>query len=437
MKRLLYITPYFPPQTRVGALRPLKFVRHLRQHGWEPIVLCDLSASDRVDWRLPAALPEGLTVLWDYSSRSRAAHAKLSARKSERAEPAAPETKRGGPRWYDRLPSWLNEPELVPLGEHAFDMPHALKRSREALRQHGCEAIVVNIDPHAAALVGARLAEETGVPLLLDLRDPWALCELRRPRRPAPIRKLVDALERYAVTRASAIVLNTETACRDYRQHYADLDPERFLTIRNSSDPTLFARDKQVSFDRKTLLFLGDLRRFVEGDILLELLAELGRRGLKAADLQLVVTGSCPDATLEYAQKLGVEDMLQVSPRVSYLDASATLEAADVLVVLGNRTRQRIPAKFYDSAKSSRPLLVIGECEELSELLRQRDGSRTFGFGEISAMADYVADLLKDGRPPAVKTGSDSWSAEIATARLAHTLDRVTGGGDSVVTNRQ
>ncbi|MFT5993917.1 MAG: hypothetical protein ACI82G_002922, partial [Bradymonadia bacterium] len=36
---LLYITPYFPPATKVGALRPLKFVRHLGAHGWRVVVL--------------------------------------------------------------------------------------------------------------------------------------------------------------------------------------------------------------------------------------------------------------------------------------------------------------------------------------------------------------------------------------------------------------
>jgi hypothetical protein len=430
MKRLLYITPYFPPQTRVGALRPLKFVRYLRRHGWEPIVLCDLSKKDRVDWRLSAALPDGLTVIWDYSSRTCAAHAALIKQKETQtpsSEPApGPATKQRRSRWYDRLPAWLNEPELVPLGEHSVDMPHALTRARKALEQHGCDAILVNIDPHAAALVGARLAEETGVPLVLDLRDPWAPCELRRPRRPAPIRKLVDALERYAVSRAKAVILNTETACRDYRRHYSDLDPSLFSTIRNSSDPALFENGANRGFDRKTLLFLGDLRRFVEGDVLLELLAELKRRGFEATELQLVVTGTCPDATFSRARELGVDDMLRIGPRVSYPAASAALEAADVLVILGNRTKQRIPAKFYDCARSSRPLLVIGECEELSELLYERDQSRTFGFSEFVPMADYVAKLVKDGRPPGVTPKADSWSTETATQRLAQTLDHVT-----------
>ena len=84
----------------------------------------------------------------------------------------------------------------APLGEHALDLPHALRAARTLLREHRPDVILVNADPFAATLLGARLARESGVPLILDLRDPWALCELRRPMRPA-ISRMSDG--RYAM----------------------------------------------------------------------------------------------------------------------------------------------------------------------------------------------------------------------------------------------
>ena len=38
MKRLLIITYYWPPSGGSGVQRWLKFVKYLRQSGWEPVI---------------------------------------------------------------------------------------------------------------------------------------------------------------------------------------------------------------------------------------------------------------------------------------------------------------------------------------------------------------------------------------------------------------
>ena len=77
MRRLLYISPLFPPHTRVGALRPLKFVRHLPANGWIPTVLCDLQAKDPVNWDLVQTIPAEVEVVRDYGPRARRLERKL------------------------------------------------------------------------------------------------------------------------------------------------------------------------------------------------------------------------------------------------------------------------------------------------------------------------------------------------------------------------
>src|SRR5262245_42563463 len=39
MKRILLIAYHFPPDSAVGALRPLKFAKYLPAYGWEPYIL--------------------------------------------------------------------------------------------------------------------------------------------------------------------------------------------------------------------------------------------------------------------------------------------------------------------------------------------------------------------------------------------------------------
>src|SRR5688572_12017554 len=186
MRSFLYLSPYFPPDTRVGALRPLKFVRHLPALGLRPVVLADAPQGTR-DERLLSAIPSEVVVVHDYGPRTR-----------KRWRGRAPRAAAPWPGAFDlslakRLRRPFEQPELVPLGPHALDIPHALRAARKLLGAHRCEAILVNADPFASAVVGALLSRLTGVPLVVDFRDPWALCTLRRPLRRPWVARSVDA----------------------------------------------------------------------------------------------------------------------------------------------------------------------------------------------------------------------------------------------------
>ena len=49
----------------------------------------------------------------------------------------------------------------------------------EMVEQYKPEAIVVTMSPFTAAAAGVELKKRTGLPLVFDLRDPWALDETR------------------------------------------------------------------------------------------------------------------------------------------------------------------------------------------------------------------------------------------------------------------
>lgn len=430
MRQFLYITPFFPPQNQVGALRPLKFARHLPQHGWQPIILCDAQPGVGDDAGLGDLLPAGVVVVRDYSPRAQLAGLRRTPKPTGAATAFG---NRPRPRtWTERtLPSWLANPELLPLGEHGLDIPYALWSARRTLRRHpGCEAIVVNADPYAACVVGAELKRQTGLPLVLDLRDPWAPCQLRRPRRPPPVRWIEDRLERACVEAADKVILNTYNTMHDYRAHYSDIAAQRFTCIRNHFDAELVRHGSHPGFDRYTLLFLGRFERFNKADVLLQILAELKRRGVSGDQLQLVVTGDFPDPAWTMAKGLGVADFVYLHAYVPYREIGPILDAADMLVALvGPGVTQRINAKLYDYLGAKRPILAISDNPEIAEMVHAARAGETFGHEEISAIADHVQREMKRGRQRDVPRRQAGLSSEEATGELAAVLHAVTGKG--------
>ncbi len=404
MRKFLYLSPYFPPMRRVGALRPLKYARHLPRFGWSPVVLCDLWPGAPVDMRLLSAVPESTVVVRNYTP---------GAERAMRSLPwSAPR-----PWWERALSRLLNNPQHLLIGS-------SVRAALDVLAAHPCEAIVVNADPFEALLVGARVARRSGLPLVLDLRDPWSVCELRRKARLAPFRWLVDRLERGAVETASAVVLNTEMALADYRAHYPDLPPDRFSMIRNHFDAELIGGGVVPEFERRTLLFLGNLRPFVEGDPLLHMLAELAARGWSDS-LQLVITGECPESVWRKARALGVQSMVVKRDFVPYQETGTTMRGADVLVFFGYRTQQRIPAKFYEYLSSSRPILALADHDELARLLAQVPNARMVGLDEPGRAADALEALLSRTWPALEPAALSEFTSQTASGRLAGILDRL------------
>jgi len=442
VRRFLYLSPFFPPMTRVGALRPLKFARHLPAFGWAPVVLCDLRAGDSVDRRLGEAVPNSTIVVRDYSRQTIPASDRATS-PTQPSPVASPRPRTPAQRRADKPGRRrLSAEDINPLGAHAFGIAHALRAARACLRAHpSCEAIVVNADPYAAMIVGTKLAAETGLPLIHDLRDPWSCCELRRGLRPAIQRAVVDRVERRAVEAAAAVILNTETALRDYRRHYSDLDPGRFTCIRNHADAALIAAARPESkstpvaapFTPFAVLFMGNFRRFVEGAAILEALALLRAEGLGADQLRLVITGAVPEALWAQAEALGVADMIGDHPFVPYVEVGPLMARAQLLLSFSHPTAQRIPAKIYDYLASDRPLLVIAENPELRDLLERAGGASVHPHADVQGIAATIAAAHADHAralelDPALSTRPAADRA-VRGSRRALGLDSITASG--------
>lgn len=422
-RTLLYITPYFSPATKVGALRPLKFVRHLAEHGWRAVVLADLRPTDATHAALWDAVPSDVDVHFRYSA---GAGAQLERALRNTGPAPAP---KAAPKRKIEAPSWLQwSPEYVPLGEHGPRIPGALRAARELAKRTAFDAVLVNADPYAAMLVGARIAAELGVPVVHDLRDPWSVCDLRRPRRPALQRRLVDRLERSAIEASACTILNTETTLAAYRAHYADLPADRFACIRNHGDASLVegapraVRDPAAPF---TILFLGNFRRFLQGDALLGGLAALRDAGFGPDAVRFAVTGHVTDEAREHAARLGVAAYLEARPFVPYVEIGAAMDAADLLIA-NIPSRMRVPAKLYDYALSRRPILALGDADhtELRSLVDRLPGARFAASTDSTAVATAMRAAVDDGKAVSIDRSETGLDSATATAKLATILNR-------------
>ena len=180
------IAPYFPPMGVVGAKRALHLVRNLPAFGWDAVVLAADPTRDNQDASLADALPSSVTVSYRYGAPFRRARGAAAGQGRPR-----PREKRVTLRGRDLPLVWPFDPYLV-------DAPWAGREALRLVREHDARAVHVCADPFSAFFVGMAVRRRTGLPLVLDLRDPWSLHPGRAAMRPWATRAVIDWCERAA-----------------------------------------------------------------------------------------------------------------------------------------------------------------------------------------------------------------------------------------------
>ncbi len=332
----------FPPfAMSSGVQRTLRFVQHLPEHGWQPIVL---SAHPR------AYAATSADLLKDVPPDTRVERAfALDAARHLAIAGRYPAVFARPDRWR----SWA-------LGA----VPAGLRLIRE-LRPD----VIWSTYPIATAhLVAHRLHELTGIPLVADFRDPMA--QEGYPADPKTRQAFVDIEEKLSRT-ASKLVFVTPSAHAMYRARFRALPEDRFAIIENGFDEAAFAmaerglRPAALTPGCATLLHSGIVYPSERDPT--ALFAALSRLRIagRVSPTNLRVRFRAPvhdDLLKQLATQSQTTDLVEILPAVPYRDALAEMLQADGLMVMqGANCNEQIPAKLYEYLRARRPVLGLAD----------------------------------------------------------------------------
>ena len=457
-----------------GTFRTLRLVKFLPEHGWRPVVvavdratipsyvLCDEAllahvAPETPVIRAPVLRPYDTAVQWVKSGWYRAVHAPpFDSEPPQDPGPSPPGTGSAGiaagkPAILDRAAAdgqSSNRPRLRGLAlrsqrwrnacwsrfervrDRLFYTPDtevgwfrpAVAAGMLAIKQYRPAVIYVSAPPHSAHRVGVELKRRTGLPLVLDLRDPWARLPWQSDESDSSLRRLIQHLESDCVRAADRVILNTEHALHDFRAYYRDLPRERFLTISNGYDPevlTQVAHVRKADSDRQPKTAGGceiartdpasltrtirlchaggvygkrDLRPFLHAiaranDLSKAKAADADPTHAKFFFHQVGHVDQLPEIqALIEARRLGEHVEFEVP--VPHAQALERLHAADVLVVLQTGTSLQLPSKIFEMILFGKPILALAPPGATADLVRK------YQLGEV-ADAESVDDILR------------------------------------------
>lgn len=340
MKRVLMIAYHFPPLAgSSGVQRTLRFVQHLPDFGWQPLVIsAHPRAYERTGDDLLADVPAG-TIVHRAFAVDTARHLAVGGRYL------------GWMARPDRWVSWKFDAVRVGL--------HMIKTYRP-------DAIWSTYPIATAHLIGAALHRRTGVPWLADFRDPMA--QDGYPADPLTRQRFIE-IEEEAVRHARFCLFTTPGAARVHRQRHPEA-AERLVVLENGYDeesfPVLAPGDlppSPLNPGAITLLHSGLVYPLERDPTQLMAALRLLKQGgqLAFGELRVRFRASVHDQLItRLAQAQGVEEFIECCPPIGYREAiSEMLRADGLLVMQASCCNEQIPAKIYEYLRAQRPILAL------------------------------------------------------------------------------
>jgi glycosyltransferase involved in cell wall biosynthesis len=423
MKSVLMIAYAYPPILSVGRHRTLRFERHLRSFGYEPIIHT-VKNPDRARVQTAADRPaDGPNVhrSWALNLGWLATAVSWIGDKLARLV--------GADLQHDPLRRLLFFPDV-----HIGWIPHCVVKSLAIIRRHRVSVIYVTCSPFSAAVTGLILKKLTGLPLVLDFRDPWSFNDHNVDV--AYLRRLIRFAERRLVAGCDALVANTATSAHAYRELYPE-HAGRIAQIYNGINaPPWVPATPAPCF---TLLYVGAFYNIEYFDLLFETVKEV----FGAREIRIEFAGFESAALKRAIDRHGMRERVTLH---GFIEAPAELQRiyrrASALLYYngfkedGTLITSVVRAKLYDYLATGVPILAIAPPGEVSELLAR------FSPASVNVSGDLRTDNLRTAFVRALEGAYERWqrgelttqpnseflrmfSAEELTRQLAGVLDGV------------
>lgn len=434
MTPVLIVTYYFPPSGGPGVQRTLKFVRYLREFGFEPAVLTvQAGAYPSHDEGLWADVPGGVEVVRTAAPDPFALYGRLTGRSRAEAVTVGDVGRPAGRA--QRLATWARANVFLPDARVGW-VPFARRAARRLIRTRGIGHVVTSGPPHSAHLIGLGVQRAGGrrVRWLADFRDPWTGINFYDDLPMSALARALDRrLERRVLRRADAVVTVSPTWAETLRAR-GDLPAGRVAVVHNGFDEADFAAVRAApSADVFEIAHVGSLYGTRNPEALWAALGRLRREGRTPA-LRVRLVGRVDARAEASVDTHGLRDVVLVEPYVPHAEAVRRMASAALLLLSIEPFRNEagmITGKLYEYLASGRPVLALGAPEgDAAGLLRETRGGALFARDDIDGMATYIAahyDAWASGHPcaGARPEAIAPYSRRVQTSRLAEVLRRL------------
>ncbi len=425
MKKVLFLVYYFPPMGGSGVQRPLKFIKYLKEFGWNPMVLCpEPGLYTHFDESLQHELDEISAEIIRINPKT-LFH--TAAGSSSSGQFSVPDSMAKVARRLTRL-------FLYPDNKKGWIEP-AVKKGIELVHEHNIDLIFSTAPPFSNHIAAQKIKEATGKPLVLDYRDAW-LNNHFMDGMFGWQKKIMKSMEQACLQQADGFITLDDYSINQMREAYP-ISKAIGKIIPHGFDPADFNDGIQPTLnyqkDKLNMLYSGLFYEQNQPDHLLHALIKAHDNGLlDKEEVHLHFQGGLDDRIKRLVRKLGLEHLVTDYGYQEHKTAVANLMRADLLWMISNFdvTHQQVKSgKLFEYFGSKKPVLGLVHEGAEADLIKNY-GSGFIGDLEskerLAATLGEIFGIWKKNEMP--ESSSDfvnQFNRKVLTGNLAQIFDEI------------
>lgn len=397
MKKVLFITYYWPPSGKASLHWPLKIIKYLPQFGWQPSVLTvDEDTFSQKDESLLNEINPALNVLKTKSFEPFDIYRKFTGKSKNDQLVASEVISKSNDTLAHKISIWVRMNLFIPDARVGWYFS-AVPAGNKLLKKEKFDAIISMGPPHTTHLIGMSLSKKNRIPHIPVFIDPWVdIAYYRGFKRSSFTLAIDNHLEKIVLQNSAHAVFVTQTMKEDYINKYQFIkNKSEVLYWGYNEDDFQMEEGRWETEDGETeevLLHAGNIFDFQNPKNFwqqLKIEIDNGRKlrikfiGTVSPGIKEEIGKNCLTAYTEFMGFLPYDKLLYELKNASCLLVCAT-------------ERRHVPGKLFEYLRTSKPIIAFGDDnEEVKNILTKTNAGMIFNYNENGKEFFEKLDLFK------------------------------------------
>lgn len=433
MKKALILTYYWPPSGGAGVQRWLRFVKHLRNFGWEPVIYTVDNPQYAVyDESLINEIPEGIETIKLKINEPNNFFAKLSfLSKNNNSLIYNNQQQKDSKMSILQKTMWFIRGNLFIPDARCLWIKPSVKYLSKVLANNHYDIIVSSGPPHSLHLIAKELKEKFNIPWYADFRDPWTSMDyLKEMFLTTYAKRKHMRLEKSIIDSADEIIVVGRTMFNEFKENYnrdAVIIYNGYNEIKENSAP--FKLDEKF-----TIVHIGSFLKNRNCNDLWEVLSEMVDEDKSfSKNFEIKLVGKVDSIVLDAIEKYNLNAFLNKIDYVPFEKTQEYLYSAQILLLPIDRIANAefvLTGKLFEYLKSKRPILLLGPTKgDAADILQSCKAGYCCDFDDketIKKTLYYLYNLYLENNNNIDSVNVTQFSGYELTKKLALLFDNIT-----------
>jgi glycosyltransferase involved in cell wall biosynthesis len=381
MKKVLFISYFWPPSGKASLHWPLDIIRHLPKDEIEPIILTvEEESFTQKDETLLKKVDPNWTIIKSKSLEPFDLYRKFIGKNKDEKLVASETISLNNKSLTHRISLWIRLNLFIPDARVGWNFT-AIKAAKHYIRQNKIDAVVSIGPPHSSHLIGSKLSKIFSIPHIPVFIDPWVdIVYYKNLSRSFITQKIDNHFEKSVLRNAIQAVFVTKSMEEDYHKKYNFLkDKSNVLYWGYDEDDFNNVKFHKSSSQEKIIVHAGNLFSYQNPKKFWKLIVLQNEKGNK---FKIKFIGSVDKEIMDYLNEIGLNDCVELAGFLPYPEMIKQILEADLLLVCSSEPRH-VPGKLFEALRTGNPVIAFGNNnDEVKKIIEESNSGMMFGYDE-------------------------------------------------------